>query len=169
MNKSWKQHPTKQQLYGHLPPISKTIQIRRTRHVGHCRRSMNELISDVFLWTPSYERASVGRPARTYLQQLFMDKGCRREDLPKAMDDRDDWRGSFWEIRAWSTAWWWWWWSESKLLEDLVSICGTSWSSVEKSWTAILSVTQVFFPKTAAVYTSWNFSLVSLIKKLFQG
>ena len=23
MNKSWKQHPTKQQLYGHLPPISK--------------------------------------------------------------------------------------------------------------------------------------------------
>ena len=23
--KSWKQHPTKQQLYGHLPPISQTI------------------------------------------------------------------------------------------------------------------------------------------------
>ena len=26
VNKSWKQHPTKQQLYDHLPPISKTIQ-----------------------------------------------------------------------------------------------------------------------------------------------
>ena len=32
LNKSWWQHPTKHQLYGHLPPITKTIQIRRTRH-----------------------------------------------------------------------------------------------------------------------------------------
>ena len=37
----------KQQLYSHLPPICKTIQIRRTRHVGHCWRSKVELISDV--------------------------------------------------------------------------------------------------------------------------
>ena len=35
LNKSWRQHTTKQQLYGHRLPISKTIQIRRTRHVGH--------------------------------------------------------------------------------------------------------------------------------------
>ena len=31
LNKSWKQHPTKLQLYGHLPPIMKTIQVKRTR------------------------------------------------------------------------------------------------------------------------------------------
>ena len=31
LNKSRRQHPTKQQLYGHSPPITKTIQIRRTR------------------------------------------------------------------------------------------------------------------------------------------
>ena len=36
LNKSWRQHPTRHQLYGHLPPITKTIQVRRTRHVGHC-------------------------------------------------------------------------------------------------------------------------------------
>ena len=36
LNKSWRQHPTRHQLYGHLPPISKTIQVRRTRHTGHC-------------------------------------------------------------------------------------------------------------------------------------
>ena len=36
MNKYWKQNPTKQQMYGHLPPISKTIQVRRTRQTGHC-------------------------------------------------------------------------------------------------------------------------------------
>ena len=31
LNKSWRQHPTKQQLYGHLPPITKTIHVKRTR------------------------------------------------------------------------------------------------------------------------------------------
>ena len=33
LNKYWRQHLTKQQLYGHLQPITKTIQIRRTKHV----------------------------------------------------------------------------------------------------------------------------------------
>ena len=36
LNKSWQQHPTRHQLYGHLPPITKIIQVRRTRHAGHC-------------------------------------------------------------------------------------------------------------------------------------
>ena len=35
-NKSLRQHPTKHQLYSHLPPITKTIQVRQTRHAGHC-------------------------------------------------------------------------------------------------------------------------------------
>ena len=52
LNKSWRQHPTRYQLYGHLPPITKTIQVRRTRHAGHCWRSKDELISDVLLRTP---------------------------------------------------------------------------------------------------------------------
>ena len=34
LNKSWRQHPKKQQLYGYQPPITKTIKIRRTRHAG---------------------------------------------------------------------------------------------------------------------------------------
>ena len=54
LNKSWRQHPTKSQLYGHLPPITKTIKVRRTTHAGHCWRSSDALISDVLLWTPSY-------------------------------------------------------------------------------------------------------------------
>ena len=57
--------PSKQQLYGYLPPIMKTFKIRRTRYAGHCGGSRDELISDVFLWTPSHGRAKVGRPART--------------------------------------------------------------------------------------------------------
>ena len=52
LNKSWQQHPTKHQLYGHLPPIMKTTQVRRTKHAGHCWMSRDELIIDVLLSTP---------------------------------------------------------------------------------------------------------------------
>ena len=73
MNKSSRQHPTKQQLYGHQPSITKNIQIRRTNHAEHGWRSRDELISDVLQWTPSHGRAKVGRLARTYIQQQCAD------------------------------------------------------------------------------------------------
>ena len=76
LNKSWRAHPTKQQLYGHLPSITKTIKVRRTRHAGYCWRCRDELITDVLQWTSSHGRAKVERQARTYIQQLFADMGC---------------------------------------------------------------------------------------------
>ena len=91
-NKSWRQHPTRHQLYGHLPPITKTIQARRTRHAEHCRRSKDKLISDVLLWTPSYGQAKAGRSARTYIQLLCEDTRCSPEDLPGAMNNKEKWR-----------------------------------------------------------------------------
>ena len=109
LNKSWRQHPTRHQLYGHLLPITKTIQVRRTRHAGHCWRSRDELISDVLLWTPTHGRAKAGRPARTYIQQLSEDRdvvlktylgrwmigrsgerGSGISELPARYDDDDD-------------------------------------------------------------------------------
>ena len=51
------------QLYDHLPPITKTIKIRRTRHPGNCWRSRDELISNILPWIPSHGRANAGRPA----------------------------------------------------------------------------------------------------------
>ena len=109
LNRSWRQHPTRRQMYGHLPPITKTIQVRRTRHTGHCWRSRDELISDVLLWTPTHGRAKAGRAARTYFQQLCEDTGCCPEDLPEEMSDREKWRERVRDIRATSTTWWWWW------------------------------------------------------------
>ena len=100
LNKSWRQHPTRHQLYGNLPPITKTIQVRRTRHAGHCWRSRDDLISDVLQWTPTYGRAKAGRPARTYIQQLCEDTGCSPEDVPEAMNDREKWRERVRDIRA---------------------------------------------------------------------
>ena len=107
LNNSWKQHTTKQQLYGHLPPIMKTIQIRRPRHAGHCWRSKDELISNILLWTPSHGRAKAGRLARIYIQQLCTYTGCSFEDLPGAMDDRDGWREKVRKFYAGSLTWWW--------------------------------------------------------------
>ena len=98
-----KQHLTKHQLYGHLPLITKTIQVRRTRHAGPCWRSRDEIISDVLIWTPTYVRAKAGRPARTYIQQLCEDTGCSSEDLPEAMNDRETWRERVRDIRAGGT------------------------------------------------------------------
>ena len=53
LNKSWRQHLIKQQLYSHLPPIMKTIQVKWTRHAGHCTGSKDKLINDILLWTLS--------------------------------------------------------------------------------------------------------------------
>ena len=97
LNKSWRQHPTKKQLYGHQPPITKTIKVTRTRHAGHCWRSREELISDVhlFTWpmyTPSHDREKTGWPAWTYIQLLSEDLGCSPEDLPETMNDMEEWR-----------------------------------------------------------------------------
>ena len=100
LNKSWRQHPIRHQLYGHQPPITKTIKVKRTRHAGHCWRSRDELIRDVLLWTPTHGRARAGRPARTYIHQLCEDAGCCSEDLPRAMNDREEWRERVRDIRA---------------------------------------------------------------------
>ena len=105
--KSWRQHPTSHQLYGHLPPITKTIPVRRTRHAGHCWRSREKLISDVLLWTPTYGLAKAGQPARTCIQQLCEDTGCSPEDLPEAMNDREKWRERIRDICASGSTWWW--------------------------------------------------------------
>ena len=92
LNKSWRQHPTKQQLYGHLPHITKTIKVKRSKHARHSWRSKDVLISDILLWTPSHGRANAGRSARTFMQQLFANTWCSHEDLPGAVDDTDGWR-----------------------------------------------------------------------------
>ena len=100
LNKFWRKHPTRRQLYGHLPPIMKTIQVRWTRHAGHCWRSRDELISDILL--------------------------CSLEDLPEAMNDRVKWRERVRDIRAGGTTWWWWFIPSSVHYEHL-AWCNAYW------------------------------------------
>ena len=100
LNLSWKEHPTKQQLYGNLPPISHKIRDRRLRFAGHCYRSKGELVSDVLLWQPQHGKQSVGAPRRNYIKQLTDDTDCCVEDLPVMMANRDAWRELVNSVRA---------------------------------------------------------------------
>ena len=131
----WGVASTKQQLYGHQLPITKTIKVRRTRHAGHRWRSRDLLISDV-LWTPSYGQARAGRPARTYIEQLCEDTGCSPEELPEAMNNREEWLERVRNIRAGGTTRWWW---------LLLKIIGTQSNSFKNS-NRMLLIYELPFP-----------------------
>ena len=77
----WKQHPIKQQLYGYLPPILQTIQVRLATHAGHCWRNKDKYISNVFLWTSTHDQ-----PAKTNIYQLCVDTGYCLENLLIGME-----------------------------------------------------------------------------------
>ena len=81
LNKSWKQHPTKLQLYGHLPPISRS---------NTCWRSKDDLLGNV-LSTATHGHISVDQQAKIYIHQLYANTGCHRDDFPRAMVDRNGW------------------------------------------------------------------------------
>ena len=106
-NKSWWQNPTKQQLYGYMALIAKTIQTWRAKHAGYCWRNKGGPHQWYIPVDTSHGRASVGWPDRTYLQQICTDAGGRIEDLPKALDDWGEWRENVREIRASSMQGWW--------------------------------------------------------------
>ena len=80
MNKSWRQQPTKQQLYSHSTLITKTIQDRRTRHAGLCWRSRDELKVTFSLGPHHIDE----QRQDDQLEQLCPDTGCSLEDLPVA-------------------------------------------------------------------------------------
>ena len=91
LNKHWKQHPIKQQLYGHSLPISQTIQVRRTRHAGHLQENEERTHKwrssvDPSTWLSQWWMTSKN------LNHLCVDNGCSLGDLLGAMVDRDGWR-----------------------------------------------------------------------------
>ena len=113
----WQQHPTRHQLYGHLPPITKTIQVRWTRHAGHCWRSRDELIMVYSYGSPhmaaqkqddqlertfsSYVRIQVV-VLKTYLGRWTIGRSGERGSgisvLPARYDDDDDDDEMLWQI-----------------------------------------------------------------------
>ena len=71
---SWCKTATVQPLSPHLT--------NHPRHSGYWWASKNELINNILLWTPTLRHTSFCQPAKTYNHQLFVDIGCRQENLP---------------------------------------------------------------------------------------
>ena len=100
LNKSWNQHPTKEELYGNIPVISEIVRERRTKYAGHCYRSKDELVGDLLLWIPNHGHSGIGRPRRTCIDQLSNDVGMPVDDLKPSVEDRDVWRERVRLVRA---------------------------------------------------------------------
>ena len=112
LNKSWKQHPSKQQLFGHLPPILQATQISRTRYAGQSLSSKDEQHSPM----DSYIYSCKGYLTSKSLHRFCALIGYSVEDLPRVMHDRNGLRDRDREkdrnrerLRALSTTRWWRW------------------------------------------------------------
>ena len=87
-------------IYYYLELVGKIDCMQRDVKLKYMYNDKESYISDVLLWTPTYDRAKAGQLARTYIQQLCEDTGCSLEDLPEAMNDKEKWRERVRDIRA---------------------------------------------------------------------
>ena len=110
LNKSWRQHPTRCQLYGHLPPITKTIQFRRARHADTAGEAKTSSLVTYYYGSPHMaQKKQDDQPELTYSSyvrtQNVTQKTCRRWwPIGKSSEQMVK------DIRAGGTSWWWWWW-----------------------------------------------------------
>ena len=106
LNRSWRQHPTKHQLYSpYFPSVSKLDEPDMQDTAGEAETNSKVIYSH---GPPIYGRAKAGRLTTTYILQLCEDTGCSPEELPEAMNDREKWRERARDIGAGGTTWWWW-------------------------------------------------------------
>ena len=84
LNKSWKQHPTKQRTL-----LSQTIQEKGARFVEQCW-SKDRLISDVLRWTPTSRHTSAGWPAKFISSKRTLDTVKRTNQMrwPIGIDNK---------------------------------------------------------------------------------
>lgn len=91
-NLCWKNHPTREEIYGDLPKISDVVRGRRLNFAAHCARRLNEPVSSLVFWNPSQGARAQGRPRLTYPKLLSQDAGIGNQELLKLMLDRVQWR-----------------------------------------------------------------------------
>ena len=102
LNMSWKQHSRNLWMYGHLPPITKTIKVRRTRYFRDTPGEVGTSSSETYSCGPLHmdeERQD------NQLEPTYNDSVPIHEDLPEAMDDWEGWQERVWEISAGGTTW----------------------------------------------------------------
>ena len=75
---SWKNHPSKKQIYEKLPAASALVRSGRIQFAGHYLRAKDEVISSLLLW--SQKRQGIGRKL-SYSYMIARDNNLQREDL----------------------------------------------------------------------------------------
>ena len=90
-NMNWRDHPSKEQIYGDLPKVSEVVRARRLNFAAHCARRLNEPVSRLVFWNPTQGTRSQGRPRLTYPKLLTQDAGIHQDDLLN-LKDRVQWR-----------------------------------------------------------------------------
>ena len=80
------------------------VGFRRLKLAGHCVRHSEEEASKLVLWQPMSGHMSTGRPAVTYVDNLYSDTSLKRvEELRTVKLDRETWKRTA-ELR-WACAW----------------------------------------------------------------
>ena len=92
---SWKDHPTRETIYGDLPKVSEIVRARRLNFAAHCTRRVNEPVANLVFWNPAQGTRNQGRPRLTYPKLLSLDTGIHHQELPNLMKDRALWRRFF--------------------------------------------------------------------------
>ena len=117
LKKTRRKHSARQQLYDHLPPNTKSVQVRRTRNAGYCWRSKDELISDELWNLQMNEQRLDDQVEPIYISSVPIQDVAWNTCRERWTIDTDGERAR--EIRISSMTQWWWWWTL-----HLLQFCG---------------------------------------------
>ena len=70
--------------------------------------TMSVLLYNHTTWTPTHRHTSGCQPAKTYIDQLYVDTGCCLQDLLSVIADMDWWRERVERTHAVGRLWWRW-------------------------------------------------------------
>ena len=87
---NWKDHPTREEIYGNLPKVSEVVRERCLNFAAHCSRRQNEPVSELVFWMPSQGTRAQGRPRLMYPKLLIQDTGLEPQELLNLMQDSEN-------------------------------------------------------------------------------
>ncbi|KAL5256120.1 hypothetical protein ACHWQZ_G011360 [Mnemiopsis leidyi] len=88
-----KLHKTNQEVYGELPRVTMKFQERRMRLAGHVHRHTELVVNRLLLWEPTHGIRGRGKPAVTYVDNLWRDTGLADTgEIGRLMADKILWR-----------------------------------------------------------------------------
>ena len=141
LNRSWKDHPTNVELYGHIPPISESLQQQRMRFAGHCWHGKEELARDVYSGSQHIDFSRKDAQKRPT---------CVSWNTEQARPDDDDE--------------WWWWLGEKAGWNAKLVRCSAQTLTVDRSENV---TTKQLYMLLGFVFTLYTLSSVCIFFKPF--